>query len=186
MRPDLSTSPFRDPNAAPEAPAPLAQRTRPVPAEPTPPPAPQPLAPSSLDAALPAVPDTPAPLMERSPFDDPNAPTGIDSAMETLRDESASPFGETLEQRRARYLDPIERRAEAPAAEGSGLARRVRKDASPSDIPTPLEHGPEADRDPARVKSMLAGFAAGQEQARTEADQVNPFAPRPTTNQEQS
>ncbi|MEM8708886.1 MAG: hypothetical protein AAGE98_20655, partial [Actinomycetota bacterium] len=161
--------------------------------------------PSTLAGAMPPVPDTPEALTSRrSPFAEPipepatSAPVapetarepvnpGMDAAMETLREESASPFGETLEQRRARYLEPLERRAEAPAHESGGLTRRVRKEPDAAVAPAPLEHGPEADRDPAKVRSMLAGFAAGQAQARTQApDPTNPFAPRPTTTQEPS
>ncbi|MEM8708939.1 MAG: hypothetical protein AAGE98_20930, partial [Actinomycetota bacterium] len=115
---------------------------------------------------------------------------GMDVAMEALREESASPFGETLEQRRARYLEPLERRAETAAQESGGLARRVRKEPDAAVAPAPLGHGPEDDRDPAKVRSMLAGLAAGQAQARTQdaepSDPANPFAPRPTTTQEPS
>lgn len=69
--------------------------------------------------------------------------------------------------RRRRLLDPLKNRTSGEPEAYDQLPRRVRKSASPAEENATLPAGPQPDRTPEQVQSLLAGLTAGKARAET-------------------
>jgi methyl-accepting chemotaxis protein len=152
--------------AAPEAPAPaLATPARKAPA------------PAPAAAAAPTPAPAPAAALATNgevsiDFANPPQAVAISDVVESIRVEKRA---ETAYDRRRQLLDPLRNRGGGGPEKRTQLTKRVRKSPAADMDRGNLPAGPQPDRSPEEVRSMLAGFSAG----RARADEERPAEPDP-------